>query len=170
MNKIYAYILSRLNPLKHAKKIGVNVGENVHFTARVSWGSEPYLINIGDNTKFSQNVVFTNHDGAVNVLRNLYDIKDADIVKPIKIGKNCFIGINVTILFGTNIGDNVIVGAGSIVTSDLESNSVYAGVPAKRICSIEEYYEKNKKYLLPTKNMNPKQKKEFLIKKYYENK
>lgn len=43
------------------------------------------------------------------------------------------------VLKGTNIGDNVIIGAGSVVRGNIESNSVYAGVPAKRISSIDDF-------------------------------
>ena len=49
------------------------------------------------------------------------------------------------ILPGTSIGDNVIIGAGAVVSGKVESNSVYAGNPAKRICSINEYICKREK-------------------------
>ena len=156
--------LKNKKPFEYAKKIGVNLGNNVEVNQFVDWGSEPYLISIGDNTRLSLNVTFTNHDGSLSVLRNLYKDNTIDLIKPIKIGKNCFIGINSTVLYGVTIGDNVIIGACSLVTKDLESNAVYAGVPAKRICSIEEFYEKNKKYFVHTKQMSPDEKREYLIK------
>ena len=53
-----------------------------------------------------------------------------------------FVGTRAIILCGVTVGDNVVIGAGSVVTHDLPSNGVYAGVPAKRVCSIEEYREK----------------------------
>lgn len=53
-----------------------------------------------------------------------------------------YIGMKAIIIRGVKIGDNVIIGAGSIVTKDCESNSVYVGNPAKRISSIEEYFQK----------------------------
>jgi maltose O-acetyltransferase len=52
--------------------------------------------------------------------------------------------MNAVITCGVTIGDNVIIGAGSVVTKDCQSNSVYAGVPAKRIMSIEDFYNKRK--------------------------
>lgn len=61
----------------------------------------------------------------------------------IKVGNNCFIGHSVIILPGVTIGDNVIIGAGSIVTRDIPSDSVVAGIPAKVVCSLDGYYEKN---------------------------
>lgn len=60
-----------------------------------------------------------------------------------KIGSNVFLGMNTIVLMGAHIGDNVIVGAGSVVHGELESNSVYAGNPAKRICGLDEFCKKN---------------------------
>lgn len=53
-----------------------------------------------------------------------------------------YIGQGCTILRGVTIGENTIVGACSLVTKSLEPNSVYAGVPAKKICSLDEWKEK----------------------------
>ena len=58
---------------------------------------------------------------------------------------NIFIGWGATILAGSHIGANSIIGAGSIVSGKLEGNAVYAGNPAHKIMSIEDYYEKRKK-------------------------
>ena len=167
MNSIRYHYLNHKNPLKLAKLLGVSLGENVEITSGVIWGSEPYLISIGDNTKLSQNITFSCHDGGVHVLRNLNNNNSLDLIEPICIGKNCFIGINVTILGGVSIGDNVVIGACSVVTKNLESNFVYAGVPAKKICSIEEYYKKNSDMFLLTKKMDQKTKKEFLVNKFF---
>lgn len=58
------------------------------------------------------------------------------------IGNNVFVGMDSIILMGTHIGDNVVIGAGSVVIGVIESNSVYAGNPAKKICTLEEFYNK----------------------------
>ena len=58
-------------------------------------------------------------------------------------GNNVFIGADSIVLCNTRIGDNVIIGAGSVVTKDVPSNSVYAGNPARFICSFEEYQQKH---------------------------
>jgi maltose O-acetyltransferase len=52
---------------------------------------------------------------------------------PITIGKDCWIGANVTIVPGVTIGDRSIIGAGSVVTKDVPADSVYAGNPAHSI-------------------------------------
>ena len=65
------------------------------------------------------------------------------VVDDVYIGNNVFIGAKSIILPGTIIGDNCIIGAGSVVKGRILENSVYAGNPAKRICSINEYAEKH---------------------------
>lgn len=52
--------------------------------------------------------------------------------------------MNSIILMGANIGDNVIIGAAAVVFGKVEANNVYAGNPAKRICSLDEFYQKRK--------------------------
>lgn len=67
---------------------------------------------------------------------------------------------------GVNIGDNVVVGAGSIVTKSLESNGIYAGVPARKIKTLEEYRKKIEENHVKTKNMTFEEKKAFLKNKF----
>lgn len=158
-----------ISPNKYARVMGVKMGKNCKIRTKY-FGSEPYLITLGDNVGTSGNVQFITHDGSLHVLRNLYkDCRNFDLIKPINIGNNVFIGINAVILPGTKIEDNVIVGAGSIVKGKLKSDSVYAGIPAKYICSIEEYALKNKKDFINTKHLNPKEKKQYINKWLLEN-
>ena len=163
--RIYCRLLRHFNTVKYAKKIGVNLGKNVLIAESVSFDSEPYLIEIGDGTKISNNVRFVTHDGGAYVLRKIYD-QDADLFGKIRIGTNCFIGNNVSIMPNVTIGDSVIIGYGSIVTKDIPSNEVWAGVPARYIKTIDEYYEKNKNDIVRTKGLNPMQKRKFL-EEYY---
>ena len=85
-----------------------------------------------------------------------------------KIKDNVFIGMNAIILPGTKIGSNVIIGAGSVVNGELNSNSVYAGVPAKFICSLDDFVDKHKDKFINSKHLNQKDKKEFLKSFYKE--
>ena len=75
-----------------------------------------------------------------------YDILPSNENSKGKVGQitNVWLGENVTILKGVTIGDNVIIGIGSIVTKDIPSNSVAVGVPAKIVGSYEEYYKKRR--------------------------
>ncbi len=145
IKKIYLKILQRINPIKYAKKIGVNlVGEGQKFIS-TNFGSEPWLITIGSHVELSGNVTFITHDGAPWIFRKSDVFKKYKSVK--KFGKiivedNCFIGINTTILPGVRIGPNSIIGACSLVLQDVPPNSVVAGCPTRFICSVEQYGEK----------------------------
>lgn len=145
---------------------GVKIGDNCVIYGNVNFGSEPFLVKVGDNVKITSNVNFITHDGGVHTIRHKYFEYDADLFGNIEVGNNVFIGYNVLILPGVKIGDNCIVGAGSIVTKNIQNNSVYAGVPAKFICTIDRYYEKNKKKLEYTKRLTQLEKETYLKEKY----
>ncbi len=104
---------------------------------------KPYLIKIGSNVKITSGVTILAHDYSVSVQR----IKFGEFVGgslPVTIGNNVFIGTKATILMGTEIGDNCIIGANSVVKGNFPSGSVIAGNPAKVIMKIDEMYERNK--------------------------
>ena len=126
-----------------AIKAGMRVGEGVRFIGAHNFGSEPYLIEIGDNVTISSEVSFINHDGGTAVIKRLDPSKYANVLKygRIIIEDNCFIGHGSIIMPGVTIGKNSIIGAGSIVTQSIPENSVAAGVPARVIKSINEYAE-----------------------------
>lgn len=126
----------------YARKIGVTIGQNCRLIGNPNWGSEPWLIELGNHVEVSNNVVFVTHDGATWVFREQERYKDVIRYGKIVIRDNCFIGTNSIILPGVTIGPNAIVGAGSLVRKDVEPNSVYAGSPAQKICSLEEFAEK----------------------------
>lgn len=114
-------------------KIGKNTSINSGFNIGSAW---PWLVSIGDDVTISTNVTILAHDASTNVVRQ------STKLGKVTIGNNIFIGTGATILCGVTVGDNVVIGAGSIVTHDLPANGVYAGVPAKKVCSIEQYREK----------------------------
>jgi len=119
---------------------GVKIGNNVRFTGKPDWGSEPYLIEIGNNVTITQDVTFITHDGGVGLFRKEYP--GINILGKIKIGNNVFIGARSTILPGVSIGNNVVIAAGSVVVKNIPDNVVIGGVPAKIIKSIDEYKNK----------------------------
>lgn len=141
--RVFDKIIYKTRPIEYAKKVGVNVGENVRFTGIPRFGTEPWLITIGDNCVFSSEIIFITHDGSVNTLRRL-DEKYKNIIKfgKIEIGDNVFIGQGVTIMPNVKIGNNAVVGLGSVVTKDVPEGVVVAGVPAKVICSARDLAEK----------------------------
>lgn len=144
----------------------ISMGDGCEVFDGVSFGSEPYLIEIGNNVRITKGVNFITHDGGVWVLRNTGIAPDSDIFGKIKIGNNVHIGINAVIMPGVSIGDNVIIGVGAIVTKDVSSNTIVAGIPAIKIKTIDDYYEKNKSKIDYTKSMDAVEKKAYLVKKY----
>ena len=152
--------------IEEAKKNGMNVGKNVSFIDTPNFGSEPYLISIGDDTTISFDVVFVNHDGGTRVVRKLPNQnKETVIYGKIKIGNNSFIGCRTTLLPNVTIGDNVIIGAGSVVTRDIPSNSVACGVPCKVICTIDEYIKKHENDFEYMVSLPFEEKKKYLLEK-----
>lgn len=84
-------------------------------------------ITIGKDVAISENVSIWDSD-AHELQNNL-----RDNVQPIKIGNHVWIGMNSIILKGVEIGDGAVIAAGSIVNKNVEANSLYGGVPAKKI-------------------------------------
>lgn len=120
-------LYKRQDYIKYARSLGVKVGDNCRFVENPSWGSEPYLISIGNHVLISGRVTFLNHDGATWVFRNKGPYKDTFKFGTIKIGNNCFIGFGSTILPNVSIGDNCIIAAGSIVTRNVPNGEVWGG-------------------------------------------
>ena len=159
-------IKRRRNPVRFFRSLGAVIGENCEIR-NSSFGSEPYLITIGNKVRINSGVQLITHDGGVWVLRNMKEeYKTADLVKPIYIGDNVHIGSNAIIMPGVSIGSNCIIGCGAVVTKNIPDNSIAVGVPARVIKTIEEYEEKNKALFTYTKEMNEAEKREYFISKY----
>lgn len=131
----------------YLRKKGVTIGEDVRFyspsTSLVDMTC-PWLLSIGNKVIIAHGVVILTHDGSWGTLRR-WEGNSGRILgaqSAVTIGDNVFIGMNAIINRGVTIGDNVIIGSGSVVTKDCESNSVYAGNPAKRIMSIDDFCAK----------------------------
>lgn len=103
-------------------------------------------IYVGDNTMFGPNVVLAT--AGHPILPELRE-KGCQYNVPIHIGKNCWLGAGVIVLPGVTIGDNTVVGAGSVVTKDLPANVVAVGNPCRVLREIgehdREYYFKDRK-------------------------
>ena len=166
MKKIVWNIITDKKRIEILRKRGVKIGDKTYIEKNVVFGSEPYLISIGDNVRITSNVKFITHDGGMWVARNLGILENADKFGKINIGNNVNIGWNVILMPGVNVGSNCIIGAGAIVTKDIPNNSVAAGVPARVISSINEYCEKNRYKVDFTKRMTAKEKRIYLEKKY----
>ena len=143
LKSFYKMYLNKLKPIKYMKKVGINFPEGkVHIYGRVAWGSEPWIITLGENVYITDGVKFITHDGGTLLYRK--QIPDLEITKPIVVGNDVYIGNNVIILPGVTIGSNVVIGAGAVVTKDIPDNSLVVGVPARVIKTADEYLEKLK--------------------------
>lgn len=144
------------SPEKYARHIGVKIGKN-NLIGKMHWSSEPYLISVGSNCQLTTCKIFTHGGG--NAVRKYHP--DFDVFGKVYIGDYVYIGANALIMPGVTIGNNSLIAAGSVVTKSVPENMVVAGNPARIICTIEDYYEKNKNYNLHSKGITNKRK--FLL-------
>lgn len=132
--------------VEHLKAIGMKIGDDciVYVPTKTLIDEQyPWMISIGNHVRITEGVKILTHDYSWSVLKNYRGgVFGASGI--VEIGDNVFIGMNAIIERNVKIGNNVVIGAGSIVTKDCEENSVYAGVPAKRIMSIGEFLMKRR--------------------------
>lgn len=120
----------------YARYIGVKIGTNCRINTK-HFGTEPFLVEIGDNVTIASDVKLITHDGSGRLFEKVFRYRK------IIIGNNVFVGMNSILLLGVEVGDNVLIGAGSVVTKSIPPNSVVAGNPAKIICSFDEYVKRH---------------------------
>ena len=160
-----SYERKRQYLIKNGAIIGNKTRLNCHVDA---FGTEPFLITVGDDCLFASGVNLITHDGAIKVLNAMgkFDGQRMDNIAPIVIGNNVYIGMGAYVMPGVKIGNNVIIGANSIVTQDIKDNSVVVGCPAKKIKTVDEYYDKVicSGRLYPTAGLSIKQKRAYFEK------
>lgn len=120
-------------------------GKNVYANFNLTCVDDTHIY-VGDCTMFGPNVTLAT--AGHPILPELRE-KGYQYNLPIRIGKNCWLGANVVVLPGVTIGDNSVIGAGSIVTKDIPANVVAVGNPCKVLRPInerdKEYYYKDRK-------------------------
>lgn len=161
---IYKKTWGKLRPVEFAKKVGVNFGRGLNIYGTVSWGTEPWIITLGKNVHITHGVKFITHDGGTLLFRHI--IPDLEITKPITVGNDVYIGNNVLIMPGVNIGSKVVIGAGAVVTRDIPDNSVAVGVPARVIKTADQYLDKLQQESLHLGHLKGEEK-DIALKKYY---
>lgn len=162
--KLYKLVVEAICPLHYAKKIGVNIKGKLYIYGKVNWSTEPWLITIGDNCHITNGVAFETHDGGTLIFR--HRVPDLEVTKPIYLGDNVYVGNRAMFMPGVTIGNNVIIGAGAIVTKNIPDNSVAVGVPARVIKTTDEYLEKIKRESLRLGHLHGKDKDQALMKYY----
>lgn len=162
MKKYYLYLLEKITKLLHKDPMeykleryrfyGANIGKNVRTFSPIS-SAETYLISVGDNVTISSGVKFITHDNSIiKFCENA-----TDLVGKIKIGSNCFIGMNSILLPGIEIGSNSVVAAGSVVTKKFPEGVIIGGNPAKIIGNVDDFIEKHEGKVFDFKGMSLQQ-------------
>ena len=136
-----------IEPPFHANFGGYHVhfGKNVYANFNLTMVDDTHIY-VGDYTMFGPNVTVATagHPILPKLRQQAYQYN-----MPVHIGKNCWIGAGAIILPGITIGDNVVVGAGSVVTKDLPSNVVAVGNPCRVLRQVGErdmeYYFKDRR-------------------------
>jgi len=129
------------------RRSGVKVGRGVVFRDARSVTidlTRPSLVEIGDWVDINVNFTIMTHDFASGVFLRKY----GELVNSsgaVRLGNNIYIGRDVTILKGVSVGDNCIIGLGSVVMHDVPDNSVAAGCPARVISSLDDYFARRKR-------------------------
>ena len=119
--------------------LGMKVGKNFRrLNGVILDPSHCWLIEIGDNVTMAPRVHILCHDASTKQFLNYTKIGR------VTIGDNVFIGAESVVLPGVTVGSNVIIGANSTVTHNIPDGVVAAGSPARVICTLEEYLAKER--------------------------
>lgn len=127
--KLRTFIATKIQFLRNLRYrlMGYNVNSTVIFERHLHLDRlYPAGIHIGANCLIASGTTILSHDHCKR-------IKNQPLLKDTYIGRNCFVAVNSTILPGVTIGDEVIIGAGSVVTKDVPSRVIVAGNPARII-------------------------------------
>ena len=142
MKKLFSRLVARMKGEQDLDKLirrGLVVGTG--FTRMGGVIIDPshcWHITIGDNVTLAPRVHILAHDASTKVFLNHTRVENT------KIGNNVFVGAGTIVLPGVTIGNNVVIGAGSVVARDIPDDSVAVGNPARVVKSLSEYLEENK--------------------------
>lgn len=140
-----------------ARREGVKVGTGCRFlgTHAGTFSTEPWLISIGNHVSITS-VQFITHDGGVWVFRRQWP--DIEHFGRIRIGNNVFIGYRAVLLPGTIIGQDSIIAAGAVVKGSFADGQVLGGVPARVLCSVADYLERNRSGFVHVRSLHKSEK------------
>jgi len=140
------------------------MGRNCHISKDLKAGAFSYVgmnssiypkVEIGDFTMLANNVSILGGDHNFRKAGIPIIFSGREVIKPTKIGRDCWIGAHSIIMCGVNIGDGSIIAAGSVVTKDVEPSSIYGGVPAKKIKSRFGSLEETERHRTFLENCHP---------------
>ena len=135
------------------RRKGMSIGQNTRIYSRIA-STEPYLLEFGDNVTVSEAVHFITHDNSITKMFLGERNEQLNTFGRIRVGNGCFVGLGAIVLPGVELGEGVVVGAGSVVTrSFLDPGTIVAGNPARRVSNAPDYLRENGHfavYLEPT--------------------
>lgn len=173
LGKLYEYNMTKPNEAEKRQKLlhemFAEIGENCYIEPpfHANWGGkhihfgqsvfanfnftavDDTHIYVGDYTMFGPNVTIATagHPLLPELRQQGYQFN-----MPVRIGRNCWLGAGVIVLPGVTIGDNTVIGAGSIVTKDIPPNVIAVGNPCRVLREInghdKEFYFKDRKIKL----------------------
>ncbi len=151
------------DPVRYFRRQGAEIGEGVEiFGANLfTFGSEPYLVSIGNQVTISHNVDFITHDGAMRIARAEHP--GAYLYGRIHVADRCFLGAHCVLLLGARVGAGSVIGSGSIVTGEIPPGVVAIGAPAKPVKTVEDYIQSKRHLWVDTGGLTRDAKRELLI-------
>jgi acetyltransferase-like isoleucine patch superfamily enzyme len=154
------------DPIGYHRSRGVRIGSGCELigTTLHTFGSEPYLVTIGDGVTVSHGADFLTHDGGLRVVRDRHP--GAFYYAPITVGDHAFIGAHAVLLPGTVIGERAVVGAGAVVSGEVPAGTVVAGVPARPVKSVEEYGSARRAEWIDTAGLSARDKERLLRRRF----
>lgn len=129
-------ILGKVNALR---RLGVKIGEGCRIYSDY-FGTEPWLVSVGNRVTLATGVKFITHDGATWLVRDGKGRRYR--YAPITIADDVFVGENSILLAGVSVGNRCIIGAGSLVNRSIPDGTIAAGVPARIIGRFDDYERK----------------------------
>ena len=137
---LYSYRAETLRYIRRLNRLGAKIDESVSMSVPESVRLDettPWMLEIGKNVYIAEGVKIMTHDASWMVLAGEDGIARGHIA-PVSSGDNVFLGIDSIVMCNVKICDNVIVGAGAVVTSSIRTPGVYAGNPARKVMDLEQ--------------------------------
>ncbi len=137
---LYGSRASTKRYIRYMNRMGAQIDESVQMAVPESVRLDkttPWMLRIGKNVYIAEGVKILTHDASWMVMMG----KDGELyghIAPVNIGNNVFLGVDSIVMCNVSICDNVIVGAGAVVTKNICSSGVYAGNPAKKVMDLEQ--------------------------------
>jgi len=168
IKSIYRKYLEKFKPnllINYYRKKGIKIGEDCNI-GPLYYTDEAYLIEIGNHVAIAGGAVFITHDASLRCFDGTF--QEEDFFGMIRIGNNVNIGMHCIFLPNTTIGNNCIVGAGSVIRGKFPDNSVIFGNPAKVVTniSVQKLIISAYPHRLRTAKLTDKQK-ELIVKKHF---